>query len=84
MPSTICLNMIVKDEAHVIGKTLANILDKTRIDYWVICDTGSSDDTIKIIEDFFGEAEIEGEIHRHEWKDFAHNRNLALDAAKGK
>ena len=24
---TICLNMIVKDEAHIIAKTLQNILD---------------------------------------------------------
>ena len=84
MPSTICLNMIVKDEAHIIEKTLRNILDKTRINYWVICDTGSSDNTIEIIEKVFSEAKIEGEIHRHEWKDFSHNRNLALDAARDK
>ena len=28
MPQSICLNMIVKDEEHVIGATLANILQK--------------------------------------------------------
>ena len=37
---TLCLNMIVKDESHIIEKTLKNLCDKFKIDYWVICDTG--------------------------------------------
>ena len=81
---TICLNMIVKDESHIIGRTLINIIKYVKIDYWVICDTGSSDNTIAIIQDFFKCLNIPGEIHQHEWKDFAHNRNLSLDAAFGK
>ena len=53
MKTTICLNMIVKDEAHIIQKTLENILYYVDLDYWVICDTGSTDDTVNIIESFF-------------------------------
>lgn len=53
MKSTICLNMIVKDEAHIIQKTLENVTDYVNLDYWVICDTGSTDDTVNIIETFF-------------------------------
>ena len=55
MKSTICLNMIVKDEAHIIQKTLENVTDYVNLDYWVICDTGSTDDTVNIIETFFKE-----------------------------
>ena len=82
--ATICLNMIVKNESHIIKKTLTNIVKYVRLDYWVICDTGSTDKTISIITDFFNELNIPGEIHNHEWKDFAHNRNRSLELAYGK
>jgi len=42
---SICLNMIVKNEAHIIGKTLKNICENVPITYWVISDTGSTDNT---------------------------------------
>ena len=48
--STICLNMIVKNESHIILSTLKNVLEHINIDYWVISDTGSTDDTIDIIK----------------------------------
>lgn len=82
--ATICLNMIVKDEAAIIADTLKNILDYMRIDYWVIADTGSSDDTMGIIQRFFAERGIAGELVQHPWKNFGHNRQLALEAARGK
>ena len=77
MPS-ICLNMIVKNESHIIKKTLINIIKYVKLDYWVICDTGSSDNTINIIQNFFDELNIPGELHKHTWRDFSYNRNLAL------
>ncbi len=55
----ICLNMIVKNEAHIILETLNNI--KRHIDYWVISDTGSTDGTQDIIKKFFKKEGIEGE-----------------------
>ena len=51
--TTICLNMIVKNESHIIEQTLNNIIDNIKIDYWVICDTGSTDNTPQIITEFF-------------------------------
>ena len=81
---TICLNMIVKDESHIIKKTLNNICDNIKLDYWVICDTGSTDNTIQIIKNFFEEKKIQGEIHQDKWKDFATNRNNALKYAFNK
>ena len=81
---TICLNMIVKDESHIIKSTLENLVQNIKFDYYVICDTGSSDDTKDIISSFFDNLGIKGEIHDHKWKDFSHNRTIALRAAFGK
>lgn len=80
MKPTICLNMIVKNEAHVIERCLTSVRD--HIDYWVIVDTGSSDNTPELIEKLL--EDVPGELHHREWKDFATNRTQALDIATGK
>lgn len=77
---TICLNMIVKNEKDVITRALNSV--KPIIDYWVIVDTGSTDGTQDIIKDCM--KGIPGELHERPWKNFAHNRNEALDLARGK
>ena len=81
--NSICLNMIVKNEAHIIEDTLSRLVSKVTFSYYVICDTGSTDNTVEIIKNFF-ENKIPGEIHIHEWKDFGHNRSLALKEAHNK
>jgi glycosyltransferase involved in cell wall biosynthesis len=68
--------MIVKNESKVIRRCLDSI--KPIIDYVCISDTGSSDNTIQIIHDWLKENNVQGEIISQEWKDFAHNRSLAL------
>jgi glycosyltransferase involved in cell wall biosynthesis len=77
---TVCLNMIVKDEAQVIEKCLSSV--KRLIDHWVIVDTGSSDNTKKIIQKAL--QGIPGELHERPWVNFAHNRNEALELAEDK
>jgi len=81
---TICLNMIVKDEIHILLETLQNILDYIALDYWVICDTGSTDGTQDAIRSFFGKKGIPGELIQDSWVDFGYNRTKALTAAFGK
>src|ERR1700722_18328602 len=80
--STICLNMIVKNESKVIKRCLASLLPI--IDYWVIVDTGSTDETQQIIKDFMKENGVPGELYERQWIDFSHNRNEALNLARGK
>lgn len=77
---TICLNMIVKNEAPVIKRCLAELKDQ--IDYWVIVDTGSTDGTQKAIKEFM--KGVPGELHERPWVNFGYNRNEALKLAKGK
>jgi len=84
MKNSICLNMIVKNESHVIESTLENICKYLPITYYVISDTGSTDNTIEIINNFFKLKNINGEIFNDEWKDFGFNRSLALKHAYNK
>jgi len=81
---TLCLNMIVKDESHIIKASLKKLTDKVHFDYWVISDTGSSDNTPDIITQFFKEHNIPGELHHDKWIDFGHNRTKALEHAYNK
>ena len=79
--SKICLNMIVKDEEHIIEETLTKLVNQIKFSYWVICDTGSTDNTREIIKTFFKKEKILGELLEHKWVDFGHNRTLALQGA---
>jgi len=81
---TLCLNMIVKNESAIIQKTLINLSSYFSFQYWVICDTGSTDGTQDIIETFFAERGIPGELHNCPWVDFGHNRTEALQLAYNK
>ena len=81
---SICLNMIVKNESHIIKETLEMLFSKINFAYWVICDTGSTDNTCDIIKQFFKTKNIPGELHFCEWKNFAYNRTLALEIAYNK
>jgi len=72
--------MIVKDESAVIRRCFDSVKDI--IDYWVIVDTGSTDYTKEIIEEF--KQEVPGELHEAPWKNFAWNRSEALKLAKDK
>ncbi|MBS0625780.1 MAG: glycosyltransferase [Verrucomicrobia bacterium] len=77
---TVCLNMIVKNEAAVIARCLKSVAPF--INYWVIADTGSTDGTQKIIQDCL--KNIPGELHEKPWVDFSHNRNEVLLLSKNK
>ena len=82
--ATICLNMIVKNESSIICKTLENLCSYIIFDYWVISDTGSTDNTKELIINFFKEKNIKGELVEHVWEDFGTNRTHALNAAFNK
>jgi len=73
--------MIVKNEEHVICSTFDNLLSYIPIDYWVISDTGSTDNTKKVIQEYFQKKNIPGELVEHEWRDFGYNRTKALECA---
>jgi len=75
---SICLNMVVKDEAPVIQRVLASV--KPWIDSWCIVDTGSTDNTPDLIQKAL--RGLPGELLYRPWVNFAHNRSEAIDLAK--
>jgi glycosyltransferase involved in cell wall biosynthesis len=77
---TICLNMIVRNEAPVIRRCLESV--RPLIDCWVIVDTGSTDGTQDIVRDCL--RDVPGELYERPWKDFAHNRSEALGLTRGR
>ena len=72
----LCLNMIVKNESKIIRRLLESV--ENVIDGYCICDTGSTDNTVSIIEEFFKERNIPGKVVFEPFRDFAHNRTFAL------
>jgi tetratricopeptide (TPR) repeat protein len=78
---TLCLNMIVKNESKIITRLFDSVI--TIIDSYCICDTGSTDDTVQIIRDYFAQKNISGIIVTEPFKNFCHNRNFAINSALG-
>ena len=72
--------MIVKDEAKIIERCLAAAAP--HIDSWAICDTGSSDSTVELIEEFFRQRGIPGVLARTTFRNFEQARNEALAVAE--
>jgi len=77
--TNICLNMIVKNEVKVLPRLIRSVKDY--IDYYVIVDTGSNDDTIAMIKREMSAYGIEGEVHERPWVNFGVNRQQALELA---
>jgi glycosyltransferase involved in cell wall biosynthesis len=76
----ICLNMIVRNEAEIIEQCLRSLLPV--IDTWVVCDTGSTDDTVHRITRFFDRHGVSGRLEHIPFIDFATTRNEALDLCR--
>ena len=78
--ATVCLNMIVRDEAHVIRRCLDSV--RPLIDAWCILDTGSADGTQDIIREHL--RDLPGALFEAPWKGFAASRNEAMEYARGR
>ena len=78
--ATVCLSMIVKDEAKVVARCLESV--RRFVSHWVVVDTGSSDGTQAVVQRTM--AGIPGELHERPWNGFAESRNEAIALARGK
>ena len=77
--TSICLTMIVKNEAHVIARCLRSV--RPLLSSYCINDNGSTDDTKAVIQKEL--AGIPGVIFDSPWKDFSTNRNEVFERARG-
>lgn len=76
----LCLNMIVKNESKIITRLFDSVVDI--IDSYCICDTGSTDNTVELIENYFKIRGKPGRVIYEPFKDFEHNRTFALKACE--
>ena len=75
----LCLNMIVKNESKIIERLLDSVLPI--IDSICICDTGSTDNTVEIIQNFMKNNNLPGEVFSEPFRNFGYNRSIALKKA---
>lgn len=76
----LCLNAIVRNESARILRMLDSVKDI--ISTFAILDTGSSDNTIDLIEEWSTRTGIKGLVGRGAFVDFSQARNQALDMAR--
>src|SRR5437016_3249348 len=76
----ICLVMVVRDQGPLLRRCIESVTQL--IDYWVICNAGSADETRGILEECL--KGIPGEVHEVAWVDAGRNRTEALSLANGK
>ncbi len=76
MKPSVCLTMIVKDEARVIRRCLDAL--KPFIDHALIIDTGSTDETPQLISEVLPDATVEFS----KFVSFQHNRTELLEHAR--
>ena len=73
-PIKLSVNLIVYNEERCIERCLSSLL--TFADEILVLDTGSTDNTTKIIEEKFPQVKL----FRDKWrKDFAYSRNILID-----
>ncbi len=79
---TILLNFICRDNEKTIQRMLESVQDI--ICGVAFCDTGSKDNTIRIIRDFCDNHNLPHAFNVIQFNNFATSRNMALEAARAK
>jgi tetratricopeptide (TPR) repeat protein len=75
--------IMCRDNEDVIERMLDSIID--HVDSICMCDTGSKDNTINILNRYKKDFEAKGKeflIYFDEWKNFGHNRTLSMKHAR--
>ena len=74
-PIRIILICMIKNEEKIIKRCIDSVKDIC--DAFSITDTGSTDNSIPILKDYFIENELDSNIYEDVWKDFGYNRTLS-------
>jgi hypothetical protein len=69
---------MIKNEEKILRRCLESV--ENLVDYFCITDTGSTDKSITIAEEFL--QSHKGKVFNDEWKNFGHNRSLSFSNAK--
>jgi len=69
---------MIKNESAIIRRSIDAAI--STCDAICICDTGSTDNTVEIVEEYFKGLTIPCKLYKHTWKNFGHNRTLSFNA----
>lgn len=69
--TTICVLIMATNEEHCILETLNVTLPYAK--EYIFLDNASTDNTVKVCQDFFTQNNIKGQIFHYHWKNFGHN-----------
>lgn len=67
---------MVKNESRIIRRLMDSV--KGRCDGIVVCDTGSTDDTVKIAREYLKENNIPGDVYEYPFKNFGASREKSF------
>ena len=74
--NSIGLCMIVKNEAHIIRRCIESV--RPLVDYVLLVDTGSQDQTQDVVRAFLAESNLRGEVSSEPWRDWTNSRTVAM------
>jgi glycosyltransferase involved in cell wall biosynthesis len=72
------LILMIRNESRILKRCLEAV--ENLVDAFCICDTGSTDNTCEIADEFL--KTHTGCLSKTEWRDFGHNRTLSFQAAQ--
>jgi glycosyltransferase involved in cell wall biosynthesis len=73
---------MIKNESRIIQRCIKSVLPA--VDAICVCDTGSTDNTVQVVNDYFQTLPIPAKIFNgpeHAWKNFGHNRSQSFLSA---
>ena len=78
-PKLILLTM-VKNESRIIERLMGSVLGK--VDAIVICDTGSTDNTVDLATKWLGEHSMPGKVYSYPFKNFGKSRTQSFECCQ--
>lgn len=71
---------MVKNESRIIHRLMGSV--KGKVDGIVICDTGSTDNTVSLANEFLGEHGIPGKVYSYPFKNFGVSRTQSFQCCQ--
>src|SRR5437899_251978 len=69
-------SLICRDESKHIVRSLKDL--EGFVDGYVLCDTGSLDNTVELAESYIEDSGKPGKVFKANWENFGKNRTIAL------
>lgn len=79
-PYKVIVLLMIKNESRIIRRSIQAALKIA--DAVCISDTGSTDDTVQLLTDYYPSLSIPAKTYQHQWTNFGHNRTLSFEDAK--